>query len=65
MEAALKMKPATASGCENIGTLLLESIKGEIRRKLASTYHFLSSVMNAETIPLKGSLNELEETASK
>ncbi|HEY4050789.1 MAG TPA: nucleotidyltransferase domain-containing protein [Acidobacteriaceae bacterium] len=37
----------------------------EFRRKLASADHFLSSVMNAKTIPLKGSLNELEETASK
>jgi predicted nucleotidyltransferase len=38
---------------------------GEFHRKLASADHFLSSVMNAKTIPLKGSLNELEETASK
>jgi predicted nucleotidyltransferase len=37
----------------------------EFRRKLASGDHFLSSVMEAKTIPLKGSLNELEETASK
>ena len=37
----------------------------EFRRKLASADYFLSSVMNAKTIPLKGSLNELEETASK
>ena len=37
----------------------------EFRRKLASADHFLSSVMKAKTIPLKGSLNELEETASK
>jgi predicted nucleotidyltransferase len=37
----------------------------EFRRKLLSADHFLSSVMNAKTIPLKGSLNELEETASK
>jgi predicted nucleotidyltransferase len=37
----------------------------EFRRKSASADHFLSSVMNAKTIPLKGSLNELEETASK
>jgi hypothetical protein len=38
---------------------------GEFHRKLASADHFLCSVMNAKTIPLKGSLNELEETASK
>ena len=38
---------------------------GEFHRKLASADHFLSSVTNGETIPLKGSLNELEETASK
>jgi predicted nucleotidyltransferase len=38
---------------------------GEFHRKLASADHFLSSVMNAKTIPLKGLLNELEETASK
>ena len=38
---------------------------GEFRRKLASADHFLSSVMEAKTIPLKGSLNELEETTSK
>jgi predicted nucleotidyltransferase len=38
---------------------------GEFHRKLASADHFLSSVMEAKTIPLKGSLNELEETASK
>jgi hypothetical protein len=38
---------------------------GEFRRKLASADHFLCSVMNAKTIPLKASLNELEETASK
>jgi predicted nucleotidyltransferase len=37
----------------------------EFHRKLASGDHFLSSVMNAKTIPLKGSLNELEQTASK
>ena len=37
----------------------------EFHRKLASTDHFLSSVMKTKTIPLKGSLNELEETASK
>jgi predicted nucleotidyltransferase len=37
----------------------------EFRRKLASADHFLSSVMNAKTISLKGSLNELEKTASK
>jgi predicted nucleotidyltransferase len=37
----------------------------EFHRKLALTDHFLSSVMKAKTIPLKGSLNELEETASK
>jgi hypothetical protein len=37
----------------------------EFRQKLASADHFLSSVMNAKTIPLKGSLNELEQTASK
>jgi predicted nucleotidyltransferase len=37
----------------------------EFRRKLASADHFLSSVMNTKTIPLKGSLNELEETPSK
>jgi predicted nucleotidyltransferase len=37
----------------------------EFRRKLTSADHFLSSVMKAKTIPLKGSLNELEKTASK
>jgi predicted nucleotidyltransferase len=37
----------------------------EFRRKLASADHFLSSVMRSKTIPLKGSLNELEETAAK
>jgi predicted nucleotidyltransferase len=37
----------------------------EFHLKLASGDHFLSSVMNAKTIPLKGSLNELEQTASK
>jgi len=37
----------------------------EFRRKLAAADHFLSSVTNAKTIPLKGSVNELEETASK
>ncbi len=37
----------------------------EFRRKLESADHFLSSVMEAKTIPLKGSLNKLEETASK
>jgi hypothetical protein len=37
----------------------------EFHRKLASADHFLSYVMNGKTIPLKGSLNELEEAASK
>ena len=37
----------------------------EFRRKLASADHFLSTVLSTKTIPLKGSLNELEETASK
>ena len=37
----------------------------EFHRKLASADHFLSSVMNAKTIPLKGSLNELEENCFK
>jgi hypothetical protein len=37
----------------------------EFHRKLASADHFLGSVMDSKTIPLKGSLNELEETASK
>jgi hypothetical protein len=37
----------------------------ELHQKLASADHFLSSVMNAKTIPLKGSLDELEEPASK
>ena len=37
----------------------------EFRRKLASADYFLSSVMNAKTITLKGSPNELEKTASK
>jgi uncharacterized protein len=37
----------------------------EFRGKLASADHFLSYVLEAKTIPLKGSLNELEETASK
>jgi predicted nucleotidyltransferase len=38
---------------------------GEFHRKLASGDNFLRSVMNAKTILLKGSANELEETASK
>jgi hypothetical protein len=38
---------------------------GEFRRKLTSADHFLNSVMNAKTIPLKSSLNVLEKTASK
>jgi predicted nucleotidyltransferase len=37
----------------------------EFHLKLASGDHFLSFVMEAKTIPLKGSLNELEEAASK
>ena len=37
----------------------------EFHRRSASADHFLSSVMESKTIPLKGSLNELEEAASK
>jgi predicted nucleotidyltransferase len=37
----------------------------EFGRKLESADHFISSVMNAKTISLKGSLNELEEATSK
>ena len=37
----------------------------EFHRKLAPADHFLSSVMRFKTIALKGSLHELEETASK
>jgi hypothetical protein len=37
----------------------------EFHRKLASADHFVTSVVKAMTIPLKGSLNELEETTSK
>ena len=36
----------------------------EFRRKLAAEDHFLHSVLKGKTIPLKGTLNELEETAS-
>jgi predicted nucleotidyltransferase len=37
----------------------------EFRRKLAAEDHFLHSVLKGKTIPLKGTLNELEETASR
>jgi len=37
----------------------------EFRRKLAADDHFLHSVLKGKTIPLKGTLNELEETASR
>jgi predicted nucleotidyltransferase len=37
----------------------------EFRRKLAAEDHFLLSVLKGKTIPLKGTLNELEETASR
>ena len=37
----------------------------EFRRKLAAEDHFLYSVLKGKTIPLKGTLNELEETASR
>ena len=37
----------------------------EYRRKLAAKDHFLHSVLKGKTIPLKGTLNELEETASR
>ena len=37
----------------------------EFRRKLAAKDHFLHSVLKGKTIPLKGTLNELEETASR
>ena len=36
----------------------------EFRRKLAGEDHFLHSVLRGKTIPLKGALNELEETSS-
>jgi predicted nucleotidyltransferase len=49
--------------CREVNVTLFSP--GEFHRKLASADHFLSSVMEAKTIPLKGSLNELEETASK
>jgi hypothetical protein len=32
---------------------------------LAAEDHFLHSVLKGKTIPLKGTLNELEETASR
>lgn len=38
---------------------------GEFRAKLAAKDHFLSSVLKGKTIPLKGALHELEETASR
>ena len=37
----------------------------EFRRKLTAKDHFLHSVLKGKTIPLKGTLNELEETASR
>jgi len=37
----------------------------EFHRKLAAKDHFLHSVLKGKTIPLKGTLNELEETASR
>ena len=37
----------------------------EFRRKLAAEDHFLHSVLKSKTIHLKGTLNELEETASR
>jgi predicted nucleotidyltransferase len=37
----------------------------EFRRKLAAEDHFLHSVLKGKTIPLMGTLNELEETASR
>ena len=37
----------------------------EFRRKLAAKDHFLHSVLEGKTIPLKGTLDELEETASR
>jgi predicted nucleotidyltransferase len=37
----------------------------EFRRKLTAEDHFLHSVLKGKTIPLKGTLNELEKTASR
>jgi predicted nucleotidyltransferase len=37
----------------------------EFHRKLAKGDHFLNTVLKGKTIPLKGRLNELEETASR
>jgi len=37
----------------------------EFRRKLAAEDHFLHSVLKGKTIPLTGTLNELEETDSR
>ena len=37
----------------------------EFRRKLAAKDHFLHSVLKSKTIPLKGTLDELEEAASR
>jgi predicted nucleotidyltransferase len=37
----------------------------EFRRKRAAGDHFLHSVLKGKTIPLKGTLDELEEAASK
>ena len=37
----------------------------EFRRKLASGDHFLKTVLKGKTISLKGTLDELEETASR
>ena len=37
----------------------------EFRRKRAARDHFLSTVLRGKTIPLKGTLDELEETAAR
>jgi len=37
----------------------------EFRLKLAGKDHFLNSVLKGKTVPLKGTLNELEKTASR
>jgi predicted nucleotidyltransferase len=37
----------------------------EFHRRLAAGDHFLHSVLKGKTIPLKGTLDELEETASR
>jgi HAMP domain-containing protein len=51
----VKATPLPTQQSENCAAVTLFS-PGEFHRKLASADHFLSSVMNAKTIPLKGSV---------